>query len=246
MESKKLNIPGVFRLERKPQQALPAFPLKLGAEGIHEICEASFGDMGAMTGFALAAARPAPGPIFWVRQVSLRREHGRLLQAGLPALVREERPILHAEARKLADTLWVIEEAVRSSSVSLVMAELEDIGFTASRRLTLAAGRHGVPVILLLPWRHEGASAAAARWRVKPRPSAPNPYDARAPGPLRWQATLERSRQAPAMAGHVFNLELDDETLSLRVVSGLATDPPAARPAPVSGQTLPAGYRRSA
>ena len=246
MESEALTIPGVFRLDRKPEKADARFPLKLGTEGVHEICEHAHGDMGAVSGFALAAAKPAPGPVFWIRQRRLRQEHGRLLQAGLPALLRADRPVLHAETRKLADTLWAIEEAVRSSAVSLVMAELEDIDFTASRRLTLASGRCGVPVILMLPFRHEGASAASARWRIKPRPSAPNPFDARAPGALRWQAILERSRQAPAMAGHVFNLELDDETLSLRVVPGLATDTPAPRKAPQPGQAVSPHLRRSA
>ncbi len=240
------TFPGVFSLVQKPAQPHPAFPLGLGAQGVHELCETAFGDMGALTGFALAAAKPAPGPVFWVRQLSLRREHGRLLEAGLSALTRNRKPILHAEPRKLSDTLWTLEEAVRSSAVSLVVAEIEDIDFTASRRLSLAAGRHGVPVILLLPWRHEGATAAIARWRVKPRPSAPNSYDARAPGALRWQATLERSRQAPSMAGKVFNLELDDGTLSLRVVSGLAADTPAPRKAPDPGQADRTHILRSA
>lgn len=245
------DIPGVFRLPAAPARARPAFPLGLGQSGVHEVCEADFGDMGALTGFVLAAAKLAPGAVFWVRQGKLKREHGRLLEAGLESLIRARRTILHAETRKLADTLWAVEEATRSSAVSMVIAELEDVDFTASRRLTLASARHGVPVILLMPWRREGATAASARWRVQPRPSAPNPYDPRAPGALRWRAVLERSREAPFMAGHVFNLELDDETLSLRVVSGLAADAPAPRQnpdlrTPGHRETILSGYSRSA
>ena len=204
MESRALDIPGVFRLgetRRKPDQS---FPLNLGREGVHEICEARHGDMAAMTGFALAAARPPAGAVFWVRQFGLAREHG---------------------------DLWASEEAISSGAVGLVIAEIETLDFTASRRLTLAASRHGIPLILLLPWRREGTSAATARWRVASRPSGPNAFDARAPGASRWQAVLEKSRQAPQMAGRVFNIELDHETLSLRVVSGLAAHAPAPRAA---------------
>ncbi|MEE2877955.1 MAG: hypothetical protein VX593_03030 [Pseudomonadota bacterium] len=247
MRSASHNLPGVFRLGLKPDTAGARFPLKLGAEGVHEICEHAHGDMGAISGFAIAAAQFGKGPIFWARQYALRREHGRLLQAGLSGLgVKTQRLFLHAETRRLADTLWVIEEAVRSSAFSAVIAEIEDIDFTSSRRLTLAAGRYGVPVILLLPWRREGSSAAAARWRVKPRPSASNPFDSRAPGAFRWQVTLERSRIAPALTGRVFNLELDDETLSLRVVSGMAANTPAARTSPPLWKAIEQDFRRSA
>ncbi len=245
MESSNLDIPGVFRLEGRPQRADPAFPLRLGSEGVHEVCEARHGDMSAMTGFVLAAAAPPAGAIVWIRQFNLYQEHGGLLEAGLHALSAQRPAVLGVHTRKSADTLWATEEAIRSGAAGLVITEVDTLDFTASRRLTLAASRHGVPLVLLLPWRHQGTSAATARWRVSARPSAPNPFDTRAPGALRWQAVLEKSRQAPHMADRVFNIELDNETLSLRVVSGLATDPPAPRKTPTERQTLPASYRKT-
>jgi protein ImuA len=248
MEPKPFDIPGVFRLDQRPDRPEPAFPLRLGSEGVHEICEADHGDMAAITGFALAASHPPPGAIFWVRQYRLTREHGHLYEAGMERLVSAGKPIVTANTRRTADALWATEEAIRSSAVGLVIAEVETLDFTASRRLTLAASRQGVPLILLLPWRHDGTSAATARWKVSPRPSAPNPFDNRAPGATRWQAVLEKSRQAPHMAGRIFNLELDHETLSLRVVSGLASHPPAPRTAPPDRQAIPSDgkIRRSA
>lgn len=232
MESTALNIPGVFRLGETRRKPDPGFPLNLGREGVHEICEASHGDMAAMTGFALAAARPPAGAVFWVRQFGLSREHGQLLHAGLETVAHRPAGLLSVETRKTSDALWASEEAICSGAVGLVIAEIEGLDFTASRRLALAASRHGVPLILLLPWRRDGSSAATARWRITSRPSAPNAFDARAPGASRWQAVLEKSRQAPQMAGHVFNIELDHETLSLRVVSGLAAHAPSPRAAP--------------
>lgn len=205
-----------------------SFPLELGVQGVHEVCERHFGDMAAITGFVLAAAKTKPGAIAWILQQSVIFDHGNLLTAGQFAITRFKSPILRINTGKQVDTLWAIEEAIKSGAVSCVIAELTEADFTASRRLALASGRHGVPVILLMPYTRQGSTAASARWRVSARPSAPNQFDRRAPGAVRWQAILERSRIAPHMAGHVFNIELDDETLSLRVVAGLAADTVAA------------------
>ena len=230
-----LQTPGVFRLGQASRPRQPAsFPLGLGSSGVHEVCEKNFGDMPALTGFALGAAPPRRGAIVWVSQSGLLTNHGHLLEAGLRSLRRERVDLLHVSTRKLPDTLWAIEEAIRSAAAGLVIGELADMDFTASRRLALASSRHGIPVILLMPYTREGATASTARWRLAPRPSAPNRYDRKAPGNPRWQATLERSRQAPHMADHSFDVELDDETLSLTVVSGLAAD------APSPGETVPA------
>ena len=219
----------VYRWRSRRVSEPPEFPFRLGSEGVHEICEASYGDMAALTGFALAAAKPRREAIAWVMQRRLSLEHGAHLPGGAAQLRREPPSLVSIEVSKLTDALWTIEEAVRSAAVGCVIAEIEPMNFTASRRLALASGRHGVPVILLLPYSCEGSTAASARWRVAPRPSSPNLFDARAPGHPRWRAVLERTRLAPHLAGKVFDVELNDETLSLSVVSGMATHAPATR-----------------
>lgn len=234
--SLELLHPGLYRAAYQSALVPPAFPFGLGETGVHEVCEASFGDMAALTGFALAAARLRRGALVWISQRNLIMDHGGCLQAGLAQLRRGAPHILSIDVIRLSDALWTIEEAVRSSAVGGVVAEIGSMDFTASRRLALAAGRHGVPVILLMSYTCEGATAASARWRVSARPSAPNAFDARAPGNIRWRAVLERCRQAPGLAGKVFDLELNDETLSLSVVSAVASYAPAPRAArPVKG-----------
>jgi protein ImuA len=229
MEFNELSSLGVFHLQPKARPKDIAFPLGLGEGSVHEVCETEFGDMAALTGFVLAARAPRAGAVFWVSQTGLNRDHGDILHAGFSAL-RAERPlVLQARPRKLSHALWMIEEAIRSSAVGLVVAEIEDADFTASRRLALASVRSGVPVILLMPYTRQGSTAAAARWRVQPLLSAPNPFDPNASGHVRWQAVLERSRLAPHMTGQIFNLELNNETLSLSVVSRLAADTLTAR-----------------
>ncbi|MDJ0921411.1 MAG: hypothetical protein QNI84_09800 [Henriciella sp.] len=234
-----LSSLGLFRLQPETRPRDIAFPLGLGEAGVHEVCETSYGDMPALTGFALAARTYRPGTVFWITQHHQRLDHGALLQGGMPALSAAPPKLVSAVTSKGLDALWTVEEAIRSNAVAAVIAEIEDMDFTASRRLALASARHGVPLILLMPYTREGATAASARWRVRAHPSAPNPYDARAPGWPRWQAVLERSRQAPHMAGQSFDLELNDETLSLSVVSGLAADPSAAGKASFANRFAP-------
>lgn len=219
--------PAVYRWRPTKVQSAAAFPLGLGEEGVHEICEASFGDMPALTGFALASAIPRRGAIAWVSQHKMMLDHGSCLPAGFSELSAARRSRVSITVSKLTDALWTIEEAVRSGAVSGVIAEIGSIDFTASRRLALASGRHGVPVILLMPYTCNGSTAASARWRVSPRPSSQNIFDGRAPGYPRWRAVLERSRRAPHLMGKTFDLELNDETLSLSVVSRLAAHAPA-------------------
>ncbi len=216
---------GVFRARASQARADGAarFPFGLGQAGVHEICEGRHGDLAALTGFALMAAHLREGPVLWVSQFGLMRDHGRVLQAGLePFGARADRPQILVAAQKRIEVLWTVEEAIRSGAVGTVIAELDGADFTASRRLALASSRYGCPALLLMPSAREGATAATARWRVSPRPSAPNRFDASAPGFARFQAVLERSRQSPHLAGSIYNLEWNDETLSLSVAAGLA------------------------
>lgn len=230
MEIESHPVKGVFRLRSAMPKGTAAFPLGLGEVGLHEVAETRFGDMPALTGFVLAAmGQGQRGAGLWVSQHRLTGEHGALQQAGFTAWRGANSGNLLVRPSKVSDALWVVEEAVRSSAVSFVVAEIEAADFTATRRLALAAGRYGVPVVLLMPYTREGATAAAARWRVSPRTSAPNRFDPRALGRPRWQAILERTRQAPHMVGRVFDIEFDDETLSMHVVPGLVAGSPAPR-----------------
>ena len=215
-------------LKRKPQTS---FPFGLGETGVHECVEARHGDMTAMTGFLLASTQSLDA-VLWVKQYRLVQEHGRALMSGVfgfgPGSMRH---CLHVHTSKRLDALWAIEEGAKSGGVQLVIGEVEEAGFTATRRLKLISETYGVPVILLMPYTRQGTSACDARWRISAQPSAPNPYDPRAPGKARWRAGLERCRAAPERTGEIFDLEYDDEALSLRVVSGLAAGQIASRQA---------------
>lgn len=216
----------------RDEAASPAFPFGLAAEGVHEIAEASYGDAGAAAGFALSALKVSrPGIWLWIRERALTVDLGRVTGLGAAAFGLDPARLLFVETGSSMEALMAAEEGIRSGAVSTVIAEVRTADFTATRRLILASEAGGTPALLLLPHAREGATAAHARWRISPAPSAPNLFDARAPGSPRWTARLERCRTAPGQAGRQFDLEFDDETLCLRLVSGLADGPAAARPA---------------
>jgi protein ImuA len=250
MDLATLKANGIVRTQTAHPPVRAVFPFGLSQTGVHELAEARFGDMPALTGFALAARsegqnRGRAGAILWVTQAGLGMEHGLVPDGALRTFSPHHTPRLVVRPGKLADALWTIEEAIASSAVSLVVAEISGADFTATRRLALASGRHGVPVVLLMPYGREGATAAEARWRIAPRPSAPNRYDSRAPGAPRWHVVLERSRTAPHLAGRSFDLEWNDETLSLTVVPGLAAGQVTPPAPPRRGPSDASGIRRA-
>lgn len=215
---------------------LAAFPFGLGVSGVHEVAEEAYGHWAAITGFVLATARPArKGAYLWVSQNTVGQDAGHVPAATFREMTGGTLPRLSVITHKATEALWVTEEAIASGGVRHVIAELEEADFTATRRLALASEKHGVSVTLLLPHTCAGATAAATRWRVGTRPSSVNRYDPRAPGHPRYRAVLERCRTAPAAAGQAFDLEWNDETLSLHMVSGMVAGPAAPHPAPTFG-----------
>lgn len=225
----------IFKLNDPVNRGPVAFPYELGASGVHEVCEMRYGNFPALLGFSLAAKKQKRGAILHVQQSIFGIEYGDILNAGAVGLQSRPNPVLSVFTRKQSDALWAIEEGIRSACVGLIISELEDCDFTASRRLVLASSRYGVPVILLMPYTRDGATAAATRWRIHPRLSSNNRFDPYGLGHARWHATLERSRQVPHYVGRSFDLEWNDETLSLTVVPGLASHTVKTR-----AQTIPA------
>lgn len=146
-------------------------------------------DAGAVAGFALALAgrllpqpqKPA-APVLWIGTAETFREAGFAYAAGLGA------PfgigvdgLLLSELPKLADALWVAEEAAALTALSAVVLEVRgDCGrldLTATRRLHRRAQAAGRPVLLLRQAAQAepaaAPTAAPVRLVVSPAPSAP-------------------------------------------------------------------------
>lgn len=158
-------------------------------------------DDAAGAGFALALAAQVAGdgddhrPWLWVQDKAAIRRSGRPCRAGLPHALRHR--LIHVAAHKPEDALFALEEGVRCRDLAFVLGEIAGnpaaLDFTASRRLSLAAERHGVPLWLVRPGAKRDLGSARMRWQVASAPGARPRWNGDAPGDPRWHAELFRA-----------------------------------------------------
>ena len=145
----------------------------------------------------MAGTDGAPRAWLWVQDRDAARLCGRPYWPGLPPGFGDH--VIHIVTRRPEDALFALEEALRCRDLAFVIGELTGdprvLDFTASRRLAVAAERHGVPLYLLRRGGRADLSAARARWRVGPAPSAAHPWNGHAPGAPGFDADLFRARR---------------------------------------------------
>jgi protein ImuA len=197
-----------------------AFALSTGLE---EVCVSGSAGMAAGLGFLAARAALGPRPETRLAAVAAPRfwfsERGRPYAHGLTALGLTAGRLLVIAPRTEAETLWALEETLRSGAAALVVGAVEGASLVATRRLDLIAREAGALAALIRTTPTKNLSAARRRWRLSQAPSAPHPHDPKASGAPRWRAVLERSRDGAL--GEAL-LEHDDETFRLHLVDGLA------------------------
>lgn len=134
--------------------------------------------------------------MLWVQTREAARLTGRPYRPGLPMELRHR--MLHVLADKAEDALFALEEGARCREVAFVLGEIAGnpraLDFTASRRLTLTAERHGVPLYLVRLDAARDLSSARMRWQVCAAPSASPAWNSQAPGSPIWHAELFRAR----------------------------------------------------
>jgi protein ImuA len=179
----------------------------LDSHALHEIAPASpaLSDDAAATLFTagLAARFAEPGgTVLWaVTRFDLYAPG--LDQSGLPP----ER-LLFSEAREDNEVLALAEDGLRSGTLAAVVAEVNRITMTATRRLQLAAAEGQTPMLLFRRWRRRAVcplsepSASTTRWRIRSHLSEPLGHAGI--GRARWEVDLVRQRN-----GNSFSLILD-------------------------------------
>lgn len=134
--------------------------------------------------------------VLWVQDAAALRLGGRPYRSGLPEPLRHR--LIHVAARTPEDLLFALEEGVRCRDLAFVIGELAGnpraLDFTASRRLSLAAEKHGVPLVLVRLDAARDLSSARMRWQVRSAPSPAPQWNAFAPGRPAWHAELFRAR----------------------------------------------------
>lgn len=153
--------------------------------------------------------------VLWVQDKRAVQRGGRPYIHGLPEPLRDR--LIHVEAATPEDALFALEEGLKCRDLACVIGEIAGnpraLDFTASRRLSLTAEKHGVALWLVRLEAEADLSSARMRWRVEAAPSDPPLWNGDAPGAPRWQAELFRARShAPGQ----WTLNNDNGRLSTR------------------------------
>ncbi len=134
--------------------------------------------------------------VLWVQDRRAIQRSGRPYVHGLPPELRDR--LIHVEAASPEDALFALEEGLRCRDLACVIGEIvgnpRALDFTASRRLSLTAEKHGVALWLVRLEAEADLSSARMRWRVEAAPSAASLWNAPAPGVPAWKAELFRAR----------------------------------------------------
>lgn len=135
--------------------------------------------------------------VLWVQDARAIERSGRPYLHGLPRDLRER--LIHVEAKTPEDALFALEEGLKCRDFACVIGEIvgnpRSLDFTASRRLSLTAEKHGVALWLVRLEAEADLSSAWMRWRVEPAPSSAPRWNAEAPGAPTWKAELFRARR---------------------------------------------------
>ena len=138
---------------------------------------------------------PDERPWLWVQDKAARRLGGRPFRPGLPAALRHR--LIHVAADKPEDALFALEEGLRCRDLAFVVGEIAGnpraLGLTASRRLSLAAQKHGTPLWLVRLDAKRDLGSARMRWDVRSASSSRPQWNAAAPGTAAWEAELFRA-----------------------------------------------------
>lgn len=213
-----IEAPGEYRVAsmgaRELDAALPWGGLPRGC--LHEIAGTP-GDAGAAIGFAAAlvarlhVAHEDERQILWCVRADTDDEVGALYAPGLRSFGLSPQQVLLVRAATTAQVLWAMEEGLRAGGLAAVVAEVDDVDFSTSRRLQLAAEARGVTALLIVP-ALSAVSGAVTRWQLSSRGG-----EGEAVHP-RWSVELTRCRGgAPA----AWEVEWNHASNDFAVVAGV-------------------------
>jgi protein ImuA len=168
----------------------------LSCAALHELSAAPV-HLGAAAGFALALAARSPKAqhVLWIATDFGMLETGALYGPGLDLLGLDTERLLVARVARPVDALFAMEEALKCRALSTIVAEVNEVDLTATRRLSLAAREGGALGLLL---RHKPScspSAARTRWDVSGAPSVPDELGGL--GRTAFRLSLLRNRRGP-------------------------------------------------
>lgn len=139
---------------------LPYGGLSIGC--IHEVKGSNLASAIAFSAILSARIAQEYGNILYVAS------HRSLHPLGLLSYGVKVGQLLYVSPRRQQDLAWVVMEALRCSQVSSVIAVLDDLDLTESRRLQLAAETSKATAFLLGTATSASIASPITRWRVSP------------------------------------------------------------------------------
>lgn len=189
------DLPRARRTDDGPLSGIAGTAGAVALAALNEIAAARESEMASATGFVLPlCAWAARGRVtVWIAEDMALAENGAPYGPGLDAFGLTPERLIRIAVANAREVPWAMEEALRSRGVGAVIGELRggEIGLTASRRLSLAAGRDGATAFLLRCCPFPEPLAAATRWVIGAAPSA----HGFGPGPPRLAVRLARNRR---------------------------------------------------
>lgn len=149
--------------------AFPNATFPLGA--VHEFLAAGKENTAATSGFIaglLSSIAGFNGAVMWISSFRT------LFPPALKMFGIDPDRFIFTDLKKEKDVLWAMEEAIKCDALSAVVGEIQDLGFTASRRLQLAVEQsHVTGLIVRNNPRKLESTACVSRWRITTLPSQP-------------------------------------------------------------------------
>jgi len=148
------------------KNAFPNSSFPLGA--VHEFISAAPEDAAATTGFVsgiLASLMRKSGACIWISA------HRTIFPPALRPFGIAADKIIFIELKKEKEILWAMEEALKCAGLSAVIGEMQELSFTASRRLQLAVEQSKVTgFVLRNNPRSINTTACVTRWKITSLP----------------------------------------------------------------------------
>jgi protein ImuA len=147
-------------------QAFPKASFPLGC--IHEFLSLRAENMAATSGFVAAVLgmlMAQQGTALWI---SASRK---LFPPALVSFGIHPDRFIFIDLKRQTDVLWAMDEALKCSGLSAVIGEMNDISFTASRRLQLAVEQSNSTGFILRQSNHLHPTACVSRWKISALPS---------------------------------------------------------------------------
>lgn len=151
------------------KDAFPNASFPLGS--VHEFLSTGEEDTAATSGFMAGLLAPLMGSSGTTLWISSSRT---LFPPALKSFGIQPDRFIFIDLQKEKDVIWAMDEALKCGALSAVVGEMNEISFTASRRLQLAVEQSQVTgFILRRNYRKLNTTACVSRWKITPLPGVP-------------------------------------------------------------------------